>query len=447
MVWLNVSSEICQKRLCIVLGMHRSGTSALTRALSLLGAALPSRPMPPSADNEAGFWEPASIVAVHDEILASVGARWDEVAPFPSEWFASAVARSYAERLAALVVEEFGDAPLAVLKDPRLCRLMPLWRQVLELAGVRPLIVMAIRHPLEVAASLAARNGLSREHCLLLWLDHVLAAERDTRGLPRFVVHYDTLLDAPETTLRRVAQALDLPLPGTLDDTTPGVPSRRYRHHCADFDTSSAASTGGWVRAVYERLTESADLRPADQALFDAIRREHETAQRYYLPVIGDRIAALAARLAEAEAQASRQIQRVEHVRAQLEQANDELRRTVAFLQSANQRQTMAYCLRRLLRQCKDAMLSNGHERRLAALIRSSGLFDEIWYLGTYPDVADAAADPILHYLRFGAREGRRPNCRFDPDDYLRRHPEAASTGEIPFLHYASAAIAAGSTG
>src|SRR4051812_47384663 len=65
----------------LVLGMHRSGTSALTRVISLLGAELPRRMMPTQDDNAAGFWESLTLVALNNAILSRLQTRWDDWRP------------------------------------------------------------------------------------------------------------------------------------------------------------------------------------------------------------------------------------------------------------------------------------------------------------------------------------------------------------------------------
>lgn len=62
----------------VVLGMHRSGTSALARILNLCGAYLPERLLPPrQQDNSKGYWEPMSVVQYNQRMLASLGCDWD----------------------------------------------------------------------------------------------------------------------------------------------------------------------------------------------------------------------------------------------------------------------------------------------------------------------------------------------------------------------------------
>ena len=66
---------------CIaILGMHRSGTSALTRALNLCGVVLPGQMMDNTEGNASGHWEPLEVVAIHDEMLATQHLAWDDAA-------------------------------------------------------------------------------------------------------------------------------------------------------------------------------------------------------------------------------------------------------------------------------------------------------------------------------------------------------------------------------
>lgn len=73
---------------------------------------------------------------------------------------------------------------------------------------------------------------------------------------------------------------------------------------------------------------------------------------------------------------------------------------------------------------------------RQSCVIRRSGLFDIGWYLEQYPDVSERCIDPVLHYVRYGAREGRDPAPWFSTVSYLRSYPDVAKSGLNPFYHY-----------
>lgn len=223
-------------RAILILGMHRSGTSALTRVLGLCGAALPRHVIEASPEvNAKGFWEPKEIVALHDEILASARRSWHDLRDMPAAWFDSAEAAAFQSRLRALLLDDYGSAPLIAVKDPRLCRLLPLWRPVLAGLRIAPLIVVPVRNPLEIAASIGAREGYAEGKSLLLWLLHFLAAEHHSRDLPRCFVSYTGLLADWPGTVRRIGAALSIEWPGPIQpDEIDRFLAPSLRHHRAD---------------------------------------------------------------------------------------------------------------------------------------------------------------------------------------------------------------------
>lgn len=182
------------KTALVVLGMHRSGTSSVAGALVLAGAAPPKRLMAAADDNPKGFWESSAVADLNDRMLAQAGSNWHD-------WRAVQAQSIFADPAwladtGALVREEFGDAPTIVLKDPRICRLFPIWRRALVDAGYDLLVISPFRAPSEVAASLVSRNAMSRSHALRLWMRHVLDGEHASRGLARrFVMWPDFLTD------------------------------------------------------------------------------------------------------------------------------------------------------------------------------------------------------------------------------------------------------------
>ena len=203
-----------KKRVAIlVAGMHRSGTSAVARVLNLVGCALPKTLMKPDPWNEIGFWESLPIATLNDEILASMGSSWDDWAAFESHWRASSVVDGFLERAQATLHEEFGESRLFVLKDPRICRLLPFWVEATRAFGAEPHIVMPIRSPLETALSLEARDRICPSVGHLLWLRHVLDAEAGSRGLKRVWMRYDALLSDPHRVIEALGDALDVSWP------------------------------------------------------------------------------------------------------------------------------------------------------------------------------------------------------------------------------------------
>lgn len=275
------------RRALLVLGMHRSGTSALTRVLSLLGADLPAHLMPPQAgNNELGFWESLPTCALNEEILASAGTRWDDWRRLSPDWFRSPEFARFKLRALEILGREFPTSSLFVLKDPRICRLVPFWSEVLREFGAEVNCVLVLRHPLEVAASLRERDGFGRPRSLALWLRHTLDAERMTRKMPRVFLSYESLLEDWRGTVATVADRLALSWPrrsavaeleidGFLDD--------RHRHHrVPPVDDERPAAVGAWVRTTstaVASLIGNPSARKAQRRL-DAVRRQFDRASR-----------------------------------------------------------------------------------------------------------------------------------------------------------------------
>jgi GT2 family glycosyltransferase len=237
----------------LVLGMHRSGTSALARALNLMGVQLGDDLLPPAPDNEQGFWEHRRTQFIHDRVYEALGRDWTNVSPLPERWWERADVQPYRDDLRAELRRDFGSAPLWGVKDPRLCAMLPLWRSLLGEMGVAPRCVLIVRHPDEVAASLAAREGMARSRVLLLWARSLIDAERNTRGLPRAITSFDQLLADGPAVVDRLATDLQLAWPASADSAAM-VRSLRptSRHQRADDASFSAdVSVPQPVRDLY----------------------------------------------------------------------------------------------------------------------------------------------------------------------------------------------------
>lgn len=66
----------------------------------------------------------------------------------------------------------------------------------------------------------------------------------------------------------------------------------------------------------------------------------------------------------------------------------------------------------------------------------NSGLFDRKWYKDSYPDVGASRHEPVVHYVLFGAYEGRDPCKGFDSSYYLENNADIRHWGGNPLLHY-----------
>jgi len=290
------------RRAILVLGMHRSGTSALTRIIGHLGATLPLDPMPETADNPGGYWESRSIARFNNRLLESAGTRWNDDAPLPAAWFADPARAADREEGGALVDAAFGAAQLLAFKDPRLCRLLPFWKEVLADRGIEPCAVIALRDPAEVARSLQARLDdpafrpaavAAPERGLLLWLRYVLDAEARSRDMPRAVIDYPSLIADWREAVRGLVELVPLPTitfeAATAIDgfLSPGL--RRQRGPAPD----ESGATGGMagveaLRSVGEAVTQAVGTgveQAAAQRRLDALARSFDRLSTAYAPL------------------------------------------------------------------------------------------------------------------------------------------------------------------
>ncbi|OZB16630.1 MAG: hypothetical protein B7X55_07630 [Rhodobacterales bacterium 34-62-10] len=199
----------------IVLGMHRSGTSAITRGLQVLGVDLGESLMPAaSGNNEKGFFEDADIVSLNDRILGQAGRSWSSLESIPAEMLTGPEYFDLRAEATAMLVAKLRSRQRLGLKDPRLCMLMPFWKCVLDDLDVDVSFVIALRNPLAVARSLRARDGIVIEKGVALWGQHMLSAARATAGHQRVFVSFDHLMNNAVGELQRIAEKLDLPFPG-----------------------------------------------------------------------------------------------------------------------------------------------------------------------------------------------------------------------------------------
>ena len=253
----------------VVVGMHRSGTSILTHVLSLLGADLPRRLMKAHESNPFGHFEPEVIVALHDQMLAAAGSSWFDWRKLPEEWFRSAECAQFKQQLIAAFHDDFGDSPFSVLKDPRLCRFLPLWESIFDQVNRQRYYVLPYRNPIEVVRSLAHRNGIEPYKGYVLWLRHLLDAEFATRHQPRGFLRYEDLLADPRPTIERLVAGSPIPWPRDVAQAFPEIELAirpHLRHNQASIDgLANRAEVPALVQQTYE-CYQSLQMDPANKA-------------------------------------------------------------------------------------------------------------------------------------------------------------------------------------
>jgi hypothetical protein len=247
----------------LVLGMHRSGTSALTRVLNLLGAHVGNDLLAAKADNARGFWEHAEAVAIHDRLLAALGRSWHDPRELPAGWLESSAGRAAAGEIARLIERDMKSRRLWVVKDPRMCRLAPLWIETLRELRIGAKAVLAVRDPYEVASSLHVRDGWSYQHAYLLWVEHLLEALRATADIPRALVSYEQLLGDWRTLIGRLADQLGVTWDPDPEQAGPAIGAflaPDERHHDVSrprLDAQPGHPPAAYLKRLYEGCIET----------------------------------------------------------------------------------------------------------------------------------------------------------------------------------------------
>jgi hypothetical protein len=278
----------------LVLGVSRSGTSLVTRVLHTLGAGLPADLVGATHGNPLGHWEPRALVAINEAILSKLDRRWDDPRPIPEAWFRGREAYGFIQRIMAEVASGFGHSPLLIVKDPRICRLLPLYLEAFDILDIEPLVILQVRPMAAVARSLADRDELDPRHSELLWLRSLVEAEWYSRCCTRVWVSFEQIIADWRASVQRIGTTLGVTWPIELDDAihligpvlkprlnhgireAAGIPSIPW------MASHQTLSRQAWA-AVEHGLT-SAEV--AAQAGFDIVRATLEDLDRMYEPFL-----------------------------------------------------------------------------------------------------------------------------------------------------------------
>ncbi len=471
----------------LVLGMHRSGTSALTRVINLLGADLPSRLLPPMrGNNEAGFWESKEIYRLNDEILASAGSAWDDWWPLDPAWFHSEAAEAFKVRALNLLAEDFSQSRLFVLKDPRMCRLLPFWLAVLHDFATEPRCILTLRHPSAVAASLEKRDGMDPRRAHLLWLRHSLEADQGSRGLRRACVAYDELLADWRGSIAALTHCLGMVWPKDISAAAPAIDlflDRRHRHHHGpERPLPGSAAQPAWISETFAALNALRTLPEEAKALhrLDRVRGELDRASVTLGPILSaeqrahadlvlaatglqhlldehhQTLVARDARIASLTAALNHNKDKIAELRGSLSLANEALAHTHEALAHANE--TLADVYRSTSWRASAPLRQLGHFKlRLFQTIRAWLMTPTRMALERplEPDailekkrVAGPATPPLLPPSNPQGTQGiTSEELDFDAEFYVAAYPDVATSDLDPYEHYVTTGVKEGRIG
>lgn len=460
------------QRICLlVLGMHRSGTSAMTRILNLLGADLPATLLGAKPGNPRGHWESAPLAAHHDRLLDQLGSRWDDWRKLDPSVLLPRMRDEAARAFAGLLRGEYGASPLFVLKDPRLCRLVPYMVELLASEGAATRHVLMLRNPLAVAASLQERDGITPAFSMLMWLRHMLDGEAATRRAPRAIVSYENLLLDWRAALHAIGARVGLKWPSPIEVTGAEVDaflSTELQHHAPSYRELDARSdVAPWIKEVYTAL-RTLERNPDNEAamhVLDAVgadfdrvapvfaetmlseiaarerRSDAGLTQLAEVAILRQELAAANARTAQAELEREQLCREVETGKSELASARSIIeglkRHNTALLESTSWRLTqplrdLADKYPSIRRAVRASLVRAGHWPRWAAM-RKQQLFIAGSLLGArlfaekQPHARVAGPTELLGHFADGIAFGIPPDADFPGTFSLRSfRPEKA---------------------
>jgi hypothetical protein len=235
-----------------VLGMHRAGTSAVTRVLGRMGLAV-SRP----EDSVRGPWNPAGhfesrrLMHLDDELLSQMGCAWWHPPPADLAYPAFAARIRTSGRQARRTFRRAYPHRDWAWKDPRACVLLPFWRRALS---DRVAAVIVLRNPLDVAESLQRRNDTSTQFGVALWARYMRLVAGHASGMPVLVTRFEDLLADPAGWTQSTARflgALGLRVEADPRNVAASVdPGLRHSRNRPD----ELRLRTPWATSLYDRL-------------------------------------------------------------------------------------------------------------------------------------------------------------------------------------------------
>src|SRR5215470_78029 len=267
-----------RSRAVVVLGVGRSGTSAITRGLAALGVDLGDKLRGATAlKNPTGFYEDTDLLRINKRLKRILDVRGESVRLLAPDWWTQPAVEELKADAVAVVRRRFGSSPLWGYKYARTLRFMPFWTDVFAAADIDTRYLVAIRNPLSVARSRARLDPGrgTQEQSDLEWLVNVVPYFHQVRERSFVVADFDLFMADPAAQLQRIARGLDLPLTAEVQASMKAFgdefldPSLRHSRHGAD-ELERDPRVNDLTRAAYRCLHRLAtdDVDPESATLW-----------------------------------------------------------------------------------------------------------------------------------------------------------------------------------
>jgi hypothetical protein len=250
--------------------MHRSGTSAATRLINMLGPAM-CRPddVLQGAWNPSGHYESRTLVRLDNQLLTQMGRTWWYPPPGGEEYLEVADRITTGKAKAGRVFRRVHPKRPWVWKDPRACLLVPFWRAAL---GDGVVAVLVVRNPLEVADSLQRRHDVPVRFGVALWERYNRLVLAHASGMPVLVSRYEDLVSDPSGWCERMAgflsqagfQVKAAPLQAEADEFVD--PGKRHSAHTRSEVAAEAPGALATLDALESLVGAHPSFEPEDLA-------------------------------------------------------------------------------------------------------------------------------------------------------------------------------------
>jgi hypothetical protein len=249
------------RRLIFVLGMGRSGTSAITRVLSFCGCTLPRRLLGANESNPTGHWEPLDGLNLNEGFLERYGSNWYDprLPELGRIALDSREGQAFIDRIERFLDDQV-SGPVLLIKEPRITALTEFWFAAARRQEYAIAAVVAVRHPAEVAASLAARDGVPKELSNTLWLKYNWLAEQRSREIPRVFVEFPNLLADWRGEVGRIARSLEIDFASTQDQEIEAFLSPDLRRQRASMGSEYPPTYTQRVHALLSTASRDGDF-------------------------------------------------------------------------------------------------------------------------------------------------------------------------------------------
>lgn len=281
----------------IILGMHRSGTSATTGMLRCLGVTL-GEDLYKGHDNvnAKGYFEHSGIADTDEEALLALNSSWDDILIKPEKWWKNSKLNHFENKIKKFIQNDFSKAQAFAIKDPRICRLLPWWIEILKSLQISPRYLIVLRPPHEVYLSLNKRDDFSLEKSYLLWVLHYLDAEYWTRNESRAFVTFENLTNDPVLNFEKIENNLSFKFPTPPNEAqnclSQFISPDLIHHRSSNSPDSPQNILTQLADDLYNSLlsaTTSSEI-ALDHAYIDKINAEVKSLQQSFSPLLCEHI-------------------------------------------------------------------------------------------------------------------------------------------------------------